>query len=698
MLFQLRLTSLDRAHAYAPRIVAILAFALYAMVAPAGFYWLDSAELSAAGLGLGIAHPTGFPLYCVLVRLAGLIPIGELAFRVNLVSAVAAALAVLWVGRLVGEVTRPAVAERADRVADLAALVASVAAAITLAFTLTFFRQATVAEVYAPNAALLCAALLLYHRVARGDGPAAGLLLALVCGLGLAVHTTFLLIGPPVAALLLVRLFRGARWPLLTPLLVVAVAGASYLYLPVRGAVAQPALRWDHTARADRFYAEVTGARIRSAYADRMRSTVGERVGADAVRFADQITDQLLLGLLAAAAGLWWLARRRHLRWMALALGFLVAGDAVYSFWINPMGMDDLQNGMVLLLAVVIAAGIGLAWLGRSLGSVGPYVGAVTGVVLAVSALVASWAPVTAAAAGDLPRAWSQHALDETPPRGIALVVNDSTAAGLLYRTAIEQARPDVAVLVRQQMRGDPERTRAVLRRSAPGQGAAAELWGPRPKVWELGYDEPPPEYVAVAAAPLARLAPAGTGYRGADVDRAARALLAEFAAPGARDRVAVQVLAQALGSLGVLAHDHGDLEVAIRAYDAALAVDPGFARALVNRGAAAAATGDFRAAIRFTERALAIEPNHVTGLLNAARYYLRLDDDDDARRRVDRALALAPGRAAAWALAGILDARSGNFERARRRLERALALDPGQPDAISALEQLDQQAPGGAR
>ncbi len=227
----------------------------------------------------------------VLVKLASLLPLGELGFRVNLLSGLCAAAAVWSLCRLV-------LAVAGD---DLAALVGAAGAGAALALSLTFFRQATVAEVYAPTAALLAAALLLFHRVAAGGGARDGLMLAVVCGLGLAVHVSFALIGVPVVVLLLVRLYRGARWVLAAPLLVVAVTGGLYLYLPVRAAAApDPSLQWSQADRAGAFLDQVTGAGIRAAYAGEMKSSEGLVWHQNARAFFGEVGEELLLVLLAA--------------------------------------------------------------------------------------------------------------------------------------------------------------------------------------------------------------------------------------------------------------------------------------------------------------------------------------------------------------------------------------------------------------
>src|ERR1051325_5016409 len=52
----------------------------------------DSGELVTAVATLGVPHPPGYPLYCLLGHLFTLlVPFGSVAYRVNLFSAVAAA-------------------------------------------------------------------------------------------------------------------------------------------------------------------------------------------------------------------------------------------------------------------------------------------------------------------------------------------------------------------------------------------------------------------------------------------------------------------------------------------------------------------------------------------------------------------------------------------------------------------------------
>jgi hypothetical protein len=194
----------------------------------------DSPEFQLVCHLLGVAHPTGYPLYTLLGKLFTLLPPGNIAYRVNLMSAVFAALTAGVLALLVRELTgRP---------------LAGVLAALALAVSPIFWSQATIAEVYPLHLFLLVVILWL---LARWDGAGAAgnrwlIALAATCGLGLTHHRMVLLFAPGIA-LALYLAWRGwpasegsrrrAGWPAWWRL---ALAGllplGLYLYIPLVGA------------------------------------------------------------------------------------------------------------------------------------------------------------------------------------------------------------------------------------------------------------------------------------------------------------------------------------------------------------------------------------------------------------------------------------------------------------------------------
>ncbi len=88
-----------------PGILAISLMVVYLITMAPGLTWANSGAdggdlITAAATG-GVAHPTGYPLYLVVASIFQAIPIGSLAFRTNLMSAIAAASAAIVVYRLV---------------------------------------------------------------------------------------------------------------------------------------------------------------------------------------------------------------------------------------------------------------------------------------------------------------------------------------------------------------------------------------------------------------------------------------------------------------------------------------------------------------------------------------------------------------------------------------------------------------------
>ena len=72
-------------------VVLLGVFALSVRTLALGLPWGDAGEPIAAARGLGLGHPPGGPLSLLLAKLATFVPAGSIAFRVSLLSALAAA-------------------------------------------------------------------------------------------------------------------------------------------------------------------------------------------------------------------------------------------------------------------------------------------------------------------------------------------------------------------------------------------------------------------------------------------------------------------------------------------------------------------------------------------------------------------------------------------------------------------------------
>jgi hypothetical protein len=206
----------------------------------------DPVMLQAAAPVLGIAHPTGYPSYMMLAHLFTYLPLGDEAYRVNLVSAVFGVLAVVMTFLVAVRLTGRAAA----------------AASGALAFGLTpiFWSQAVIAEVYTMNAVFIASVLyvlLLWRESRRGRHL---LLAAFLMGLSLTHHLSSALLIP--AALLFVYLTdrsllkMGGLW--LKGMGLFALGLLPYVYLPIRAAMDAPLNEAD-PSNIERFLLLVSG-------------------------------------------------------------------------------------------------------------------------------------------------------------------------------------------------------------------------------------------------------------------------------------------------------------------------------------------------------------------------------------------------------------------------------------------------------
>jgi hypothetical protein len=205
----------------------------------------DSLEFQLVAYQLGIAHPTGYPLYTLLGKLFTFIPIGNVAYRVNLMSAVFGAAGVTLTYLLTLQVAPPAEVQIAiwtpkttGEFPTWPTHIGGLVGALLLAMGPIFWGQSTIAEVYTLNAFFMLALLLLVTFLPAFNVNTDLYILAFLAGLSLTHHRTMILLFPALALYLLLtfkssQLFRF-KTLLLSPVFFL-LPFLLYLYLPVRG-------------------------------------------------------------------------------------------------------------------------------------------------------------------------------------------------------------------------------------------------------------------------------------------------------------------------------------------------------------------------------------------------------------------------------------------------------------------------------
>ncbi|QIN81396.1 DUF2723 domain-containing protein [Rubrobacter tropicus] len=333
--------------ALAGTAAGLFVFVLYVRtLAPTVLYYDDPDMLDAVMLQmqvavLGITHPTGYPTYLTLTHFFTYLPVGDVAYRVNLASAAYAALAVgvvFGAGYLLSR-----------------RVVAAAVAAVAFGLGGAIWSQAVIAEVYTMNAlfiALTLVCLLLWRDRERDRYL---LLAALLCGLCLTHHLTSGLLLP--ASLLFVGLVDRRRlleWRLMLKCAGLFLLGLTpYLYLPIRSWMDAP-MEANNPSNFERFWYVVSGGNLTGSFFAYGPAELPGRLLFYWGHLTDNINPVLVMVGLTGAALM--VARDRP---VGLLLGFLFLGWAFYSIENDIPDINLYFIPTYLVLCLWTAVGLG---------------------------------------------------------------------------------------------------------------------------------------------------------------------------------------------------------------------------------------------------------------------------------------------------------------------------------------------------
>ncbi len=402
---------------------------------------LDSPMLQAAVPVLGIGHPTGYPTYMMLTHLFTYLPFGDVAYRVNLASAVygvAAVGAVYAAGLLLGR-----------------RIVAAAAGALAFGVSGAFWAEAGIAEVYTLAALFLALTLcvLLLWRDRRDDR----LLLigGFLTGLSLTHHLSAVFVIPAGLAFVYLtdRDVFSRTGLLLRGLGFSALGLLPLLYLPIRAVMDAP-LNEANPSTPGRFLALVTGGSFlaESSEAGRecspsslVQAGVADKLGL----FGRELLGQfpvvfLVLGVLALACFVY--ADRAA----AALLGTTLAGSLVHGLAYVWLGIEDFAAFLIpALLALSLCASAGLGLLLLLVENLGPNPGKVLVIALAVLLLIL---PLLSARTGyeeqdrsaDLEGRRAVEAVAQNADEGATVLHHRSP---LWYMVLVEERRQDLTLV-----------------------------------------------------------------------------------------------------------------------------------------------------------------------------------------------------------------------------------------------------------
>ncbi len=339
-----------------PLTVALVSFAVYLRTLLPGVAFGDWGEMATVPHVLGVAHPTGYPTYILMAWLAELVPVGSVAFRANLLSAlyVTVTLATLSLISLRLGV-RPVLA---------------IAGALAMGAVGTVWAAATVSEVNPLHlmfvALIIQRALIWADRRTRFDLILGGLLI----GLALGNHLLMLFVAPFVA---LFVLWAGRRellarpWQLLLAAAAVVLGLSVYLYIPL-AALGSPPLPYNHPTTLDGVIWLVTGTQFRGQFDFLAVKGPGDFVAALPALWALLVARATVVLPALGALGLVRLVWRRP-AFGLMCVGIMVTGLYI---WANYLQLEHYLLVPWLIVAIGLTTGLeGLAQaLGLALGQI----------------------------------------------------------------------------------------------------------------------------------------------------------------------------------------------------------------------------------------------------------------------------------------------------------------------------------------
>jgi hypothetical protein len=456
--------------ALVPLVVSLLPLALYLRTLAPTVGQHDTFEFQVLSYQLGIAHPTGYPLYIMLGKLFTLLPLGNVAYRVNLSSAIFASLSVLVLYHIIKHST-------GDRAA--AAL-----GGLTFAFSYAFWSQAVEAEVYALNALFVSLVVYLLWRCFRrapqpGDdflhsreqpetdarqprrnaADHQSVLITLTClvyGLSLTHHRTMLLLAP--AMVIYVLLHRP--WHLLRPRLL--LAGCVAFVAPIIGIHLFIPLRWWQIHGQPMTWREFTDLVLGTQFAAALQWDAVFRDADRVTIFLRSLLEQypapaLLLAVAGPLSPLWSRRIQQDSSGWKESLFLLLAFGGYAAFGLS-YDVPDVSLFLIpASLVIAVALGMGISSLSRGANTVlarwqrllpsarRQLTGSVTLTLIGLLPLALIWTNLSKVDQSDafFSYDWGMYVLQQDLPSGAVILADSEKMAPLHYLQTVERIRPD---------------------------------------------------------------------------------------------------------------------------------------------------------------------------------------------------------------------------------------------------------------
>ncbi|MBS1517693.1 MAG: DUF2723 domain-containing protein [Bacteroidetes bacterium] len=312
-------------------------FIVYLMTLAPDVTFIDSGELAAVAAGLGVAHPTGYPLFTVLGKLFTLMPFGSQVYMLNVMSAVMSSAALFMFFNLMMLIlpgmklgTDDIISDK-KKIPEISLMNISLAATLVLAFSRTFWDTANAVEVYSLHTFFLVTNIFLILKSCsfqfgsaedKKTGEKYWLLFSFVLGLSFTNHlsTVFLSVGCIYIYFAVLGFNKSSFKRILILALPFIIGYSFYTYLIIRAD--NPVISWGYPHNFENFWRHFTGKQ----FSIWMFSSF-ENAGKQFSHFTENYPVEFFyLPVLIAIPGLFYIFRhsRRLFYFTVLLFGFCI--------------------------------------------------------------------------------------------------------------------------------------------------------------------------------------------------------------------------------------------------------------------------------------------------------------------------------------------------------------------------------------
>jgi tetratricopeptide (TPR) repeat protein len=720
---------------------ALLSSGVYLLTVAPDLTGEDSGELITAAYTLGICHPPGYPLWCILGKLFTIIiPFGTIAYRVNFMSVFFAAWTIFFLFLVIRKIT-------GNRVI-------AAASALVFAFSYEFWSQTTIAEVYTLDTFFVTASLLTLIVWDEKRSKQLLYVLALLCGLGCTNHHTMAPISLVFAGYVLLKARRGQinlKVAGICVLLFTAMLSV-YLYLPIR-ARANPYMNWGNPQTLTRMGNHILRKQYEVPQAEketnleyqRSWQRFGKQMGVYLQAYVRQFTYLLFyLPLL----GLWVHFRKKKLEFSFLLAIFLLTSIGFVLFSNFPVTREQIiGNDFLFIPSYMVSTiwlSIGLLYLWKALlkkvaQSAVPIAASILTFSLPVINLFANYYENNKREyyfAVD----YGNAAFDTMEKNAIILPKGDHRRFSLLYLQGVLGMRKDVTIASKYGYIEENLYSGLVAEKGKTGGSAETIPVSEKEKYIILNNQNRPiyfterrtlsdlngflmvPEgllFRIIREADLPKYSKKVSEeywkrytFRNLDDPRVARDysvdlitfdyhyMRAQSYLEEGRTKQAIEEverlkkpaegLKEVFNNVGSMLAEHGLLKEAVIFFEKALYCDPNFLVATQNMAKAYLLLKDYQTGLKYLNRALEIKPNDFDTHIALAQMYMEKKEFDSAIIQLENLTIRFPQQFLPYRILGFIY-RDGKKDanKAFELFQKSLELNPNQPDLNGLLQQM---------